>query len=418
MKCGCVLAARVLEALIASPAVMEQTATQPISRISALRTLVAPEPEVIMSRQLPATRIILPAGTALVLLIAGTCLVQLEWKRSAQLPNVTGESGGSALRTLQLQPNRDENGDAIADSLQPVDFVYRVTNTGSDPITGLQLARSCSCQTTGTAPDVLRPGESGELSFQVIAPPAGKVEKKIDLFCDQQSTPIASLDASVRVRVTPPILLTESDDLQLTLIQNSDVSRQLMLTTLEKKDDLPWITGIQLTPDAGLTVQACHVEEHIEPDPQLVRRRYGFPIRYRDLAMGRHSLLLRIQTQDKMAELQNLLRLSVSVIDSVTILPAELRFQSAEHDVSRSSKLTVIRRMGGGDKIHVLFDPQLISVSELQSASSMIATFEVTSLVGMGLSDPVSSEIVFDLGSEGKRTVNVRFDSLLSPVIQ
>jgi hypothetical protein len=326
----------------------------------------------------------------------------------------SAEPASLALKAERLSPEVDANDEVECESHSSVAFTYRIHNQGADSITGLKLAQTCSCQSNGELPDTIRPGENALITFNIRAPLAGRIQKSIPLLCDQQTTPLLHLNASLQVKLDPPALMTGSSDLQITFVNGATTKREIMLVALEEKHAQPWICGLDIHPKDAIEVQPSHVDELPEADPNLTLRRYHFPVINRTFTCGGHVASIRILTNERLPIVAAPMRLGIEVIDSVTIVPNPLVIRSSIGKSSLPPKLTVIRRTGGDvNVIKLVYDQDLLELKEAEPKTNSIASFEVIPLANSSF--PAETQVVFDFGVDGTRAVKVQFESFRNP---
>ena len=320
------------------------------------------------------------------------------------------------LPTLEvelLSPGTNPNEEVECPAYTAVEFIYRIHNTGAYAISGLKLAHTCSCQSNGELPDLIAPGGSALVAFKITSPPAGRIQRRIPLLCDQQTTPLLVLNASLRVRFDPPALLPRSGNLHLTFVNGDATKREIVLETIEAKKDQPWICGLEIYPQDVIEVQPLHVEELPEADPSLTHRRYHFPVINHTIGCGGHTATVRVLTGEGLPTVAASMKLFVEVIDSVTIVPNPLVIRFPVVDPTFSYKFTVIRRAGGDLSVKLAYDHDLLDVKEAEPTTKSIATFKI--LPNTKSSTPAETEVVFNFGEDGTRAVKVKFESLRSP---
>ncbi len=317
------------------------------------------------------------------------------------------------MEAERLSPAVDPYEEVECDSYSSVEFAYRIHNKSPNAITGLKLPQTCSCQTNGELPDSIAPGGTALITFRIKAPLAGRIERRIPLLCDQQTTPALVLNALLRVRFDPPALLPKSDGLQLTFVNGEDTRREIVLDTIEEKKDHPWIDGLEVYPRDVIEVQPSHVDELPEADASLTHRRYHFPVINRTLGSGGHTATVRVLTNEGTPTVAVPMKLVVEVIDSVTIVPNPLVIRGPVVNSNFPPKFTVIRRTGGPLSVVLAYDHDLLGVKQAEPTTKSIATFEIMPNAKSNL--PIETEVVFDFGEDGTRAVKVQFESFPSP---
>lgn len=205
-----------------------------------------------------------------------------------------------AIELVRLHPpDISHDGAAIeCSSFDSVEFTYQIRNSGASPIAGLKVGTKCACESVGDPPAEIAPGKSGTISFRLQAPRAGRMNRRIPLLSDGAIEPLAVLDLTLSVKFDPPALIPPPKALSFTFVAGKNSAHELVIEAIEAAGAKHWISGIELDPSHAVDVQAPEVEELLEPDADLKRRRYRFPLANRSLAVGRHSATAVIRTSD------------------------------------------------------------------------------------------------------------------------
>ena len=239
---------------------------------------------------------------------------------------VRGGSGTPrvALEAIRIAPNGDVRQDIVSSSFAPVDFQYRIVNRGRSPLTGLKLGTSCACEITAAPPGEIAPGGSAVIGFRLRAPYAGRLQRQIPITVAGTQEPLLVLTATLRVKFDPPAILPSNQDHNLLFVRGDASPRELVFETIERKRSEPWMTGLELNPSDAIEVHPHRMEELLEQDPELTRRRYHFPLTNRMLDIGQHSVVVTLHTRKDDPSAASALSLRVAVIDSVAIVPNPL----------------------------------------------------------------------------------------------
>lgn len=319
-----------------------------------------------------------------------------------------------ALEAVRVSPPSETGDDVECSSFAEVDFTYRIVNHGQRPIAGLKLGTTCACEAIGSPPAEIAPGESGLVSFRLRAPYVGRLQRQIPLLVEGSQEPLLVLDAALRVKFDPPALIPTSQDLTLSFVQGDDSPRELVLETIESKPSEPWITGLEWNPSDRIDIRAPRVEDLIEPDPGLTRRRYRFPLANRSLDVGQHSVSVTVRTRQDDAKPPPAFSLKVAVVDTVAIVPNPLviKFQPGSQPDAR--QVHVVDRTSGQTSIRgIKCDENVLQVRATAQQRGSAQAFEV---IPVRTSEtPFETPVVFDIGNGQTRELLVRFEPSKSP---
>lgn len=309
------------------------------------------------------------------------------------------------LECVQLTPDVMLNGVAECESLATVDFSFSVRNRGKAAISGLRLVPTCSCQSISEVPQKLEPGESAILAFRVKAPWAGKIDRRMPVYCAEQAGAVLELDASLRVRLDPPSLLPEPRSFAVSFVRGGDQEREVLIESLEEAAAVPWIQGLEISPPTLLKVDAPLIDERPADDGTIVYRRYRFPISSAAADPGPRMGSVRFLTASEMPTIADRRSVTVELIDCVKIIPGSLRISDRGGDGLTSARVTVIRRDGADLSVKLRYDANLLEVSEPELKSRSVMVFTVTPKVAPALL--VDTNIEFDFGTDGMRLLPV-----------
>ena len=362
-------------------------------------------------KKLSLSIIVLLIGAAAV--VCTGIIVSGDYRGHPATDTPAADANVPTLEVELLSPGTDPNEEVECPAYTAVEFVYRIHNTGAGSISGLKLAQTCSCQSNGDLPDLIAPGRNALVTFKITSPPAGRIQRQIPLLCDQQRSPLLVLNASLHVRFNAPALLPQSDNFNLVFVHGEGSRREIVLDTIEVKKDQPWVCGLDIHPQDVIEVQAMHVEELPEGDASLTHRRYHFPVINHTTGCGRHSATVHVRTGAGLPTITDAMKLVVEVIDSVTIIPNPLVIRVPVVDSTLQHKLTVIRRAGNELKVELVYNHDLLNVKNAEPTTNSIATFEISPIAEFRA--PAETEIVFDFGEDGTRSVKVQFEPLRSP---
>jgi hypothetical protein len=319
-----------------------------------------------------------------------------------------GVSGSVDLAIVRLEPQGDPDGEIECESHAPVTFTYQVSNRGSSPITGLKLGTKCSCEEAGTPPAEIPPGGSAPISFRLRAPHVGKLRRQIPLLIDGAEKPIALFDVSLRVTFEPPALLPPPDGLSMTFVEGDETPRELVFEAIEAQGGQPWICGIELSPSEATDVRPLHIEELSEPDPELTRRRYHFPLVNRSLPLGHQMLMATIQTRDGQPQVKDPVAVVINVADSIAIVPNPLVIHYQDGTPPPPRNVRIVNRSGDRAVASLgNYDHGLLRVEATGGQAGSTAVFDVVVLEVPESS--LETNIAFNLGENLTRTLTVQF---------
>lgn len=156
------------------------------------------------------------------------------------------------------------------------------------------------------------------------------------------------------------------------------------------------------------------MEEIAEQDPELIRRRYHFPLTNRTLDVGQHSATVTVRTRDDVPSAAPIVSLRVAVVDSVAIVPNPLVIKFTPGVQVRPGRVYVINRTNtarAATPIEYDEDVLLVRSSNQQGGSSQ--PFEI---VPLGNSPSrVDSPVIFNVGNGESRELLVRFEESTAP---
>lgn len=319
------------------------------------------------------------------------------------------DQSNASIQAVRSTPPAEAGIEVECASLAFANFTYEVFNGGQRPLRGLKLGTTCSCEVLGNLPDEILPGTSAAISFRVRAPYVGRIQKKVPLLAEGGTEPICVFDAALTVTFEPPRMVPMSRQPNLTFIEPGGKTRDLVLETIEAKADAHWLRGLALDPADSVEVGAFDLEELREADPDLVRRRYRFPLLNRSLRTGRHSVGALVLTSDSLPLHREPLMIAVEVVDEVAIVPSQVVFKSMQGESLRSRRVRVIDRMKNPViAAPVRYDRELLRVDAAAGRSENGAVFEITPTENPHTK--CETEVVFNVGGNETRTLLVCFE--------
>ena len=318
------------------------------------------------------------------------------------------------LEAIRVNPPGELGQDTECPSFAEVDFTYRIVNHSDRPLLGLKLGTKCGCEALVSPPSEIPPGESALVGFRLRAPYVGRLQRQIPLSVEGSSEPLLVFEVALRVKFDPPALIPPPKDLTLSFVKGDGASRELVLETIESKHSEPWMTGLELNPSDAIEVHPHRMEEMLEQDPELTRRRYHFPLANRSLDIGQHSAAMTLRTRQDVPSTAPVFSLRVAIVDSVAIVPNPLVIRFTPRAQARPKRVSVINRTStarAATPIKYDEDVLRVRVSDHKRGSSQ--TFDV---VPLGESQSVfETPVIFDIGNGETRELLVRFEESTSP---
>ena len=319
-----------------------------------------------------------------------------------------------ALEAVRLNPPSDTCAEVECASLDFISFAYEIFNRGQAPITGLKLGTKCGCEDVGAPPEAIPPGASGMVRFRVRAPRAGRLERKIPLLADGSTEPLLVLDASLHVKVDPPVLVAPPGGLSFTFVAGKTSTRDLVVEAIEVRQDERWIRGADVEPADGLDVRPPEVQDLPEADPTLTLRRYRFALANRSFAVGRHAATMTLRTRTGAPPIPDQLVLLIEIADPVVLVPNPLVVRYTPGSPAHPRRVCVIDRTGGQATASVgQYDQDLLRVEAAGPRGASTAAFDVVPV--QTPDGPLATKIVFQIGDGQTRELAVRFEPSKRP---
>lgn len=351
-------------------------------------------------------------ATLVSILAAVSVVVLVEWGRNADALRSAHRASVAeavAIEAVRLEPPGDPTVETECASLAWVDFTYRVSNRGNVPIDGLTLGAKCACEEIGEPTETILPGDSGLIRFRLRGPYVGRLEKNVTLIMDGRADPIAVFHVSLRVSFEPPKLVPLSDSFSLSYIAGDRSPRELLFEAIEAKRAQPWICGLKLNLDDELDVQPHETETLPEPDPDLVRRRYHFPIANRSLPHGARMVTAAIQTRPGSATVRDSIAIWVNVLDRIAIVPNPLVIKCGAESPPSSGRVRVVVRTG--DKAPIVphrYERDRLRIEAVGQQAGSTAVFDVVPInAGNSAGE---TRVVFNIGDTESNDLVVRLE--------
>ncbi len=310
---------------------------------------------------------------------------------------------------VRLQPPLSAGDEIECDSLSFVEFNYLIRNNTAAVIRGLQLDLSCGCQQTQPPPPELAPGEEARVSFRLSAPLAGATQRQVSLLAKDRG-PVARFDVALRVRIDPPMLMTETHSASLTFVDGESSAHEFVVKTIEKADSEPWIQELRCSPVEPLRVIDKVVDELPLGDSALLQRAYRFTLTRRSLDLGRHTIQFTLATRDEANSPQGGV-FHVNVVDGVTVVPPTLRLTTGTAALPKGSRVVVLFRSGEGWAEVDHYDKERIDVQPITKNHGRLVAFNVAP----ASTSPTTADttVYFRLGDGTTRELKVQLVSLV-----
>jgi len=148
--------------------------------------------------------------------------------------------------------------------VQHVSGVFTFQNTGDADLKLLKPVTSCGCTSAGAKPDVLKPGEKGELQFTLnVGHLRGHMEKTITVPCNDPVRPATVLTLKVDLKT---IYVIDPERIQLGDLRQGGSTN--LVVTVKRIDEKPLVIG-KLLPSSNAI--KAEVDEAHRPDAQTAR---------------------------------------------------------------------------------------------------------------------------------------------------
>jgi len=312
------------------------------------------------------------------------------------------------LEAIRIAPKGDVRQDIVSSSFAPVDFQYRIVNRGRSPLAGLKLGTSCACEITAAPPGEIAPGGSAVIGFRLRAPYAGRLQRQIPITVEGIKEPLLMLNATVRVRFDPPAIIPTTQDHNLLFVKGDASPREFVFETIEKRENKPWIEGLELNPSDTIEVHPRQLEDSVEQDPELVRRRYRIPLSNRLLDVGQHAITAVPRTRKEGPSIVHSFALRLSVVDSVAIVPNPLVIKHTPGTQALPLRVSVINRTKTvSDATPTKYDEDVLHVRSTDRKGSSVQTFDIVPLEQS--QGEFETPVIFDIGNGESRELVVRF---------
>lgn len=286
------------------------------------------------------------------------------------------DSRKPCVEVVAVSPPRASEGPVEADAYSNVEFVYQIRNCGTAPLCGVRAEGACQCSLTRVLPERIESGQVGIIGIKTRAPAAGTAGRKMEVYCDSASMPLAVLEPQIRVRKPVPSFYQRLEDISLTFVEGEgSISRETVFSTIEKRDTAPWLENLEVAPPGVLAVSLSNVVNQPLDDVNLTKRSYIFKIDNSFMPVGRHHGQYRFKPRSGGPAVEESHQLEVIVLERVSCVPSALTIPSVEGATARVS--LVDRVLGRPDVSTVRFDESALQVRSLLDESSASPTFEV-----------------------------------------
>lgn len=315
------------------------------------------------------------------------------------------------LQIRRVEPPGEVDDLIQCESNEKILLTYELINRSNTAIVGLKPSAACSCELNGSVPKHIPPNGSARLSIRVRTPLAGIVRREMPITFEGSADQTAKLVANLHVKFNPPALLTPPTDRQLTFIEDEFSASEVVLDSLEARENPRWIVGIQFDPPSSLKLQSERIEEFPESDPKLIRRRYRFTVANHSLKLGRHVVSALLNCDSTLSPAPPPVPLHVVIMDSLAIIPNPLVIRGGQDGVLGQQVRIISRGRLELTPIAVNFNRELLNVSPTDHQGKA-ATFEVLQVGAPGkLSE---TEVAFNVGDREK-VLRVQLDRTIKP---
>lgn len=144
-----------------------------------------------------------------------------------------------------------------------------------------------------------------------------------------------------------------------------------------------------------------------EADPNLVFRRYHFPIAHQSLDAGRHATTIHLLTTEGKPTIAAPITVIIEILDAVTVIPASIVFMPGSDTKMRPRRITVLCRGKGSLNVNPVFDRDIVEVNAVLPTADSVATFEISPVADS--SRHADTKVLFELGEFGARVLEVGF---------
>jgi len=341
------------------------------------------------------------------LLIACAAGVALALWRSLNRPASSGP-GKHSLVAVRLTPKDGPNGFVECESFAQVEFTYQIQNRGKSAVSGLKLGSRCASEVIGDVPSQIPPGASVPMTFRVRAPFAGVVSRQVPLVVEGETEPVVTLDARLRVKLDPPVLLPGGKEFHLTFLAGAAAPHKLTLMAIERRGRRPWIEGLDLSPNGALSVASLRIDEWPEADPDLVRRDYHFELECRFSEIRSRIVLATVRTTAEGPRSNTVLRLTAEVVDSVAIVPNPVVIRFHKTTTPQPRRVHIIDRAGDRTASVAEHDARLLEVTEVTGRQGGASVFDITPVADV--ESPRHTQVAFQLSDGEIRMVSVHLE--------
>lgn len=226
--------------------------------------------------------------------------------------------------------------------------------------------------------------------------------------------PLVVLEANLQVKLELPVLTQGLDARHLTFTSGDESVRELAFETIESKKAENWIIGLDSGSPDRLEIESLAVEDFLEPDPSLVRRRYVFRMINHQGEVGQYAENATLRVRSGLPTAPALPPLIVTVLDSVVILPNPLIISIDPSGPSVSRQVCVVDRTGNrATAVPVRYDKSRLRVDSIGTERGTASKFNV-----VPVSNAVSATetaVQFQVGEAEVRELIVRFEGTHSP---
>ena len=152
-----------------------------------------------------------------------------------------------------------------------VDATFRIENRGGMDLVVKTSSSSCACTVAAIEPSVVPPGSSGVVTLRATAPAAGQRDVEVRLVTNSEPEPELLLQLQIVGKAPLPFVAERSEQVQFGAFGSLPPPETIWVTTHEKRDDPPWLNGIEVDRDF-LKIRGGFVEDGPTLGPAVIRR--------------------------------------------------------------------------------------------------------------------------------------------------
>ncbi|AMV40614.1 hypothetical protein VT85_24500 [Planctomyces sp. SH-PL62] len=151
---------------------------------------------------------------------------------------------------------------------------YRVSNSGSRPLTFGRTSTTCGCSLASISPKCIKPGEEAVITIQGTPPPSGEKTVRAEVQTDDPNGKSVILDLTMVGNAAPPFVAKDSGPVHFGEVFERPARQTFWIVATENAKDAPWLSVPQSSQE--LSLDGGMVEEKIVGD--LAFRKYEFSV--------------------------------------------------------------------------------------------------------------------------------------------